>query len=109
MVEAAKHKDHRDKKADMDRMTAQRERKGLKPWILSVTPGGVPYGPDVRHWREEIRKLAAVHLDPSYTNIKMQEGTDMATFKEALQLNIEYTRPLLDSIIQTLAGGAVAV
>ena len=109
MTEAAKRKDRRERKADMDRMTAQRERKGLKPWTLSVTPGGVPYGPGVRHWREEIRKLAAAHLDPSCTHIKMQESADMATFKEALELNIEYTRPPLDSIIQTLAGRAVAV
>ena len=109
MTEAEKRKYRRDKKAEMDRMTAQRERKGLKPWTLSVTPGGLPYGPGVRHWREEIRKLAAVHLDPSCTNIKMQESADMATFKEALELNIEYTRPPLDSMIQTLAGRAVAV
>lgn len=50
-----------------------------------------------------------MHLDPSCTNIKMQDSADMATFKEALELNIEYTRPPLDSIIQTLAGRAVAV
>ena len=33
----------------------------------------------------------------------------MATFKEALELNIDYTHPSLDSIIQTLAGRTVAV
>ena len=71
MTEAAKHKDRRDKKADMDKMTAKRERKGLKPWILSVILGGVPYGPGVCHWREEIHKLTAMYLDPSCTNIKM--------------------------------------
>jgi hypothetical protein len=109
MTEAAKRRERRDRQAEMERMMKQRERKGLKPWMLSVTPGGVPYGPGVRHWRAEIRKLAVAHLDPSCTNIKMQDTDAMATLKEALEVNIEYTRPPLDSIIQTLARRAIVV
>jgi hypothetical protein len=56
-TEAEKRRHHRSLEAERQRMLEQRERKGLKPWFLDVTRGGVPFGTGVRAWRQEIKKL----------------------------------------------------
>jgi hypothetical protein len=95
--------------AKKQRMMEQRERKGLKPWFSDVTLAGVLFGAGVRAWRREIKKLAKVHLDPSYTNIRMKDEVDMAILKRAMYVSFEYNRLPVDSYIQTIVGRAVSV
>jgi hypothetical protein len=109
LTESDKQRQRRHAEAEKRRMLEQRERKGLKPWFLDVTRGGVPFGAGVQAWRREIKKLARVHLDPSCTNIRMQDESDMATLKRAMHVNFEYSRLPSDSQIQTVAGRAVSV
>jgi hypothetical protein len=107
--EADKRRERQRREAERQRMLEQRERKGLKPWFLDVTHGGVPFGAGVRAWRREKKKLAKVHLDPSYTNIRMQDEADMATLKRGMHISFEYSRLPPDSHIQTIVGRVVSV
>jgi hypothetical protein len=58
LSEEDKRRQRRQVEAERRRMLEQRERKGLKPWFLDVTRGGVPFGAGVQAWRREIKKTS---------------------------------------------------
>jgi hypothetical protein len=48
-----------------------------------------------------------VYLDPSCTNMRMQDESDMAMLKKTMYVNFEYGRLPFDSQIQTVVGRVV--
>ena len=67
---------------------------------------GKPYGPGKPSWIAEINKLAK-SLNPSCTHIRKQTYEDVQMFRDRLDENFEYSRPLNEDYLRALMGRAV--
>ena len=105
-VESRKRRERRKRQWARETERQQREQRGLKGQYLSVSYQGIPYGFGVGAWRQELNKLCAA-LDPSVTNIRYQTEESMATLRQRLKENFEYSAPVDREYIRKLAGKSV--
>ena len=84
----------------------QRETEGKKPYFLTVSTEGIPYGPGKPAWIAEINKLAR-WLDPSCRDIRRQSHGDICLFKQRLNEHFDYSDDVNDNYLRSLMGKAV--
>jgi len=85
---------------------SEQQRKGKKPFYITLNGEGIPYGPGRPAWIAEVNKLAA-WLDPSCTHIRKQTYEDMCVLKDRLNDNFEYSGDLNQDFLRGLLGKAV--
>ena len=90
----------------MEADKARRGKEGKKPFYLIMDQEGKSYGPGKPSWIAEINKLVK-YLDPSCMHIRKQTYEDVQTFRDRLDKNFEYSRPLNEDYLWALIGRAV--
>ena len=106
MTPANDRKRRRHKQYMRECQRFQRETEGKKPYFLTVTNEGIPYGPGKPAWIAEINKLAR-RLDPSCRDIRRQSHDDICMFKQRLNEHFDYSDDVNDNYLRSLMGKAV--
>ena len=106
MTPASDKKRRRQKQYVRECQRFQRETEGKKPYFLTVSSKGIPYGPGKSAWVVEINKLAR-WLDPSCRDIRRQSHVDICVFKQRLNEHFDYSDDVSDNYLRGLMGKAV--
>ena len=85
---------------------ARRGKERKKPFYLIMDQEGKPYGTGKPSWIAEINKLAK-YFHPSCMHIRKQTYEDVQTFRDKLDENFEYSRPLNEDYLRALIDRAV--
>ena len=84
----------------------QRREGGEKPFYITLTGEGIPYGPGKASWTTKVNKLAT-RLDPSCTHIRKQTHESMCILKERLDYHFDYSGKLNEDHLRQMLGKAV--